>query len=133
MIVVDASILANVVGDDSADGRRARSELRTAGDVAAPDLVDVETVAVLRKRWSAGTITDRRFSSAIGDLEAIDLDRYPTLRLMRRAYDLRANVTAYDATYVALAEALGASLLTADKSLANAVRGAADIAVPLIE
>ena len=99
MIVVDASVLANVVGDDTADGRRARRELRTAGDVAAPDLVDVETVAVLRKRWLAGTITAGRFSSALGDLEAIDLDRYPTQRLTRRAYDLRANVTAYDATY----------------------------------
>ena len=120
MIVVDASILANVVGDDSVDGRRARSEIRSAVDVAAPDLVDVETLAVLRKRWLAGTITDRRFAAAVGDLEAIDLDRYPTLRLMRRAYELRANVTAYDATYVALAEALDCGLLTGDRRLANA-------------
>jgi len=120
VIVVDASILANVVGDDSVDGRRARSEIRSAVDVAAPDLVDVETLAVLRKRWLAGTITDRRFAAAVGDLEAIDLDRYPTLRLMRRAYELRANVTAYDATYVALAEALDCGLLTGDRRLANA-------------
>ena len=120
MIVVDASILANVVGDDSVDGRRTRSEIRSAVDVAAPDLVDVETLAVLRKRWLAGTITDRRFAAAVGDLEAIDLDRYPTLRLMRRAYELRANVTAYDATYVALAEALDCELLTGDRRLANA-------------
>lgn len=120
MIVVDASILANVVGDDSVDGRRARSEMRSAVEVAAPDLVDVETMAVLRKRWLAGTITDRRFATAVGDLEAIDLDRYPTLRLMRRAYELRANVTAYDATYVALAEGLGCELLTGDRRLANA-------------
>jgi len=120
VIVVDASILANVVGDDSVDGRRARSEMRSAVEVAAPDLVDVETMAVLRKRWLAGTITDRRFATAVGDLEAIDLDRYPTLRLMRRAYELRANVTAYDATYVALAEGLGCELLTGDRRLANA-------------
>jgi len=122
VIVVDASILANVVGDDSVDGRRARSEMRSAVEVAAPDLVDVETMAVLRKRWLAGTITDRRFATAVGDLEAIDLDRYPTLRLMRRAYELRANVTAYDATYVALAEGLGCELLTGDRRLANAPR-----------
>jgi len=120
VIVVDASILANVVGDDTVDGRRARSEMRSAVEVAAPDLVDVETMAVLRKRWLAGTITDRRFATAVGDLEAIDLDRYPTLRLMRRAYELRANVTAYDATYVALAEGLGCELLTGDRRLANA-------------
>lgn len=120
MIVVDASVLANVVGDDGADGRRARGEIRSAGDVAAPDLVDVESVAVLRKRWLAGTISDRRFAAAVADLGAIDLDRYPTLPLMRRAYELRANVTAYDATYVALAEILGCELLTGDHRLANA-------------
>ena len=120
MIVVDASILANVIGDDGSDGRRARTELRRAGDVSAPDLVDVETVAVLRKRWVAGSISARRFSTAIADLETIAVDRYPTLPFMRRAYELRANVTAYDATYVALAEVIGCDLLTADQRLANA-------------
>lgn len=120
MIVVDASVLANVVGDDGADGRRARNELRSAIDVAAPDLVDVETVAVLRKRWLAGTITDRRFSAAIADLEITSVERYPTLPLMRPAYRLRANVTAYDAAYVALAEALGCELVTGDRRLAGA-------------
>jgi predicted nucleic acid-binding protein len=120
VIVVDASVLANVVGDDGADGRRARAELRSAVDIAAPDLVDVETVAVLRKRWLAGTLNERRFASAVGDLEVIALERYPTLPLMRRAYSLRANVTAYDAAYVALAEGLGCELVTGDKRLANA-------------
>ena len=120
MIVVDASILANVVVDDGADGRRARGELRAAGEIAAPDLVDVETVAVLRKRWLTGTISARRFASAIDDLEAIDLDRYPTLPLVRRGYELRANVTPYDAVYVALAEVLDCDLVTGDQRLANA-------------
>lgn len=117
---MDASVLANVVGDDGSDGRRARGEIRSAGDLAAPDLVDVETVAVLRRRWLAGTISDRRFVAALDDLEAIDLNRYPTLPLMRRAYELRQNVTAYDATYVALAEVLRGDLLTGDRRLANA-------------
>ncbi|MEX1006871.1 MAG: type II toxin-antitoxin system VapC family toxin [Acidimicrobiia bacterium] len=119
-MVIDASILANVIGDDGADGRRARGEIRSAGDVAAPGLVDVETVAVLRKRWLEGTISDRRLATAVDDLEAIDVERYPTLPLMRRAYELRSNVTAYDATYVALAEILDCELLTADHRLANA-------------
>lgn len=118
--MVDASVLANVIGDDGADGRRARTELRAAGQVAAPDLVDIETVAVLRKRWLAGTLSERRFAAAIGDLETIDLDRYPTLALMRRAFALRAKVTAYDATYVALAEVLRCELLTGDQRLAGA-------------
>lgn len=120
MIVVDASVLANVVGDDGADGRRARHELRNASGIGAPDLVDVETAAVLRKRWLSGTISDRRFSAALDDLEAIDLERYPTLPLIWRSYELRANVTAYDALYVALAEALGCGLVTGDQRLATA-------------
>lgn len=120
MIVVDASVLANVIGDDGVDGRRARHEASDAGALAAPDLVDVETVAVLRKRWLSGTMSEHRFAAAIDDLEAIALDRYPTLPLVRRSYELRANVTAYDATYVALAKALGCELLTGDQRLAAA-------------
>jgi predicted nucleic acid-binding protein len=120
LIVLDASILANVIGDDRADGRRARAEVRVAGELAAPDLVDVETVAVLRKRWIAGSISDNRFAEAIDDLEVIELDRYPTLPLMRRCYELRANLTAYDATHVALAEVLGCELLTGDNRLGRA-------------
>ena len=120
MIVIDASVLANVVGDDGSDGQRARLEFRHAGDVAAPDLADVETVAVLRKRWIAGTVSDQRFAAAVNDLGQLDIDRYPALPFMRRAYELRANVTVYDSAYVALAETLGCELLTADRCLANA-------------
>lgn len=120
MIVIDASILANALGDDGPDGAIARRELRAADALAAPDLIDVETVAVLRKRWLARTVSDERFETAVADLHRLDLDRVPTLRLMRRAFELRANVTAYDACYVALAEALGCALITADRRLANA-------------
>lgn len=77
MIVVDASVLANALGDDGADGRTARGRL-ASDDLAAPDLVDVETVAVLRKRWLAGGLSDRRFAAAIDDLEDLELSRYPT-------------------------------------------------------
>lgn len=120
MIVVDASVLATVVGDDGADGQRARDELRAAGELAAPDLVDVDTVAVLRKRWLAGDLSDRRFSAAVDDLADLDLDRFPTLPFMRRAFELRASVTADDAAYVALAETLDCELLTADRRLQQA-------------
>jgi len=120
VIVVDASVLANVVGDDGPDGKRARQEFRAAGDVAAPDLVDVETVAVLRKRWLEKTISAVRFVAAVGDLDDLTLDRYPSLRLMRRAYELRHTVTAYDSAYVALAETLGCELFTSDHRLSRA-------------
>ena len=119
MIVVDASVLANVVGDDSPVGDAARNRLRLAVHVAAPDLVDVESVAVLRKRWIAKTMSDRRFKSAVEDLIALPITRYPTGQLLHRAYELRANVTPYDATYVALAEGLSCTLLTADERLAR--------------
>lgn len=129
MIVVDASVLANALGDDADDGHTARNELRAADDLAAPDLIDVETVAVLRKRWLAQTISTERFDAAVTDLQRLDFERVPTLRLIRRAYELRANVTAHDATYVALAEALGCELLTADQRLANATGPRCDIRV----
>lgn len=117
MIVVDASVLANVVGDDGDDGDLARREVTVSGEVSAPDLVDVETTSVLRKRWLAGTISARRFAAALGDLEDLEIDRYPTLTFVKRAYELRHNLNAYDATYVALAELLGCELLTGDRKL----------------
>ena len=120
MIVVDASILANAVGDDGQAGRVARARLLADADASAPDLVDVETVSVLRKRWLAGDLTARRFRSAIEDLLALPLVRVPTGPLMPRAYELRANVTAYDAAYVALAEGLACTLITGDARLARA-------------
>lgn len=119
MIVVDASVLANAVGDDGSDGRTARRRLADAGRGSIPDLADVETVAVLRRRWLAGELTDRRYRSAIDDLLALPLIRFPTGPLMVRAYELRANVTAYDASYVALAEGLACTLVTADTRLAR--------------
>lgn len=120
MIVVDASVLANAVGDDEASGRQARDLLRVHRELAAPDLVDVETTAVLRRRWLAGTLTDERFGQAVEDLAEVPLARFPTRRLMHRAFELRANVTAYEACYVALAEALAWPLCTADRRLAQA-------------
>ncbi|MGB8859091.1 MAG: type II toxin-antitoxin system VapC family toxin [Ilumatobacteraceae bacterium] len=120
MIVIDASIMANAVGDDGQAGRVARAKLFASAEASAPDLVDVETVSVLRKRWLAGDLTARRFRSAIEDLLALPLIRVPTGPLMLRAYELRANVTTYDAAYVALAEGLACTLITADARLAKA-------------
>lgn len=120
MIVVDASILANAIGDDEGAGRQARELLRAHQQLAAPDLVDVETTAVLRRRWLAGTISADRFEQAIDDLIDLPMTRFPTGGLMRRAFELRANVTAYDACYVALAEALDWPFCTADARLAHA-------------
>lgn len=120
MIVIDASVLTSALADDGTDGDRARQRLIGGGDLLAPDLVDAETASALRGLWLAGDITARRFSAALDDLGDLDLIRVPCLPLLRRAYELRANVTAYDALYVALAEGADCSLVTADRRLARA-------------
>jgi predicted nucleic acid-binding protein len=120
VIVLDASVMANVVGDDGQAGRLARARASQGAHWTAPDLVDVETVAVLRKRWRTGDLTARRFKAAVDDLLALPMDRFPTGPLMVRAYELRANVAPYDAAYVALAESLDYTLVTADARLSRA-------------
>lgn len=120
MIVVDASVIANVVGDDRRDGVIARDRLARESDLAAPDLVDVETLSVLRRRWMAGDLSDRRFAAAAALLSELPLRRFPAQAMIGRAYELRANVTPYDAMYVALAEQIGWPLLTGDARLAAA-------------
>jgi predicted nucleic acid-binding protein len=77
-------------------------------------------VAVLRRRWLRRTLTNERFATAVTHLAELSFERVPTLRLVSRAFELRANVGAYDACYVALAERLGCELITADTRLANA-------------
>lgn len=120
MIVLDASVLASLLADDGPSGQAARQVLQDAGDASMPDLADVETFAVLRKRWLAKDLSLPRFRAAVADLADLDLHRYPTLPLLPRALELRANVTGYDAVYVALAEGLGCELVTADQRLATA-------------
>ena len=120
MIVVDASVLANFLVDDGPSGTEARSALSHAGEAFVPDLIDVETAAVLRKRWITEDITENRFVTAIDILAELPFRRYPTSLFLRRAYELRSTITAYDAMYVALAESLDCELLTCDARLARA-------------
>lgn len=131
MIVVDASVLANALADDADDGRLSRARLTSGGDLVAPDVIDVETASVLKRRWLAADLTARRFSAAIDYLEDLPLTRFPTLPLMRWAYELRSNVTTYDAAY-ALAEQLDCVLVTADGRLARApgLRCPVDVVAP---
>lgn len=119
MIVLDASVVANAVGDDDAPGKAARQFLGRFR-IAAPDLVDVETASVLRRRWQSGDLSTGRFRAALGDLADLPIVRYPTRRMLPRVFALRDSVTPYDAVYVALAEALEATLITADRRLASA-------------
>lgn len=122
MIILDASILVAIVADDGADGDAARSALAAAGGASVPDLVDVETLSVLRRLYLSGDISASRFRHAVADLAALPLTRYPALPFLTRASKLVHNLTAYDAMYVALAEALDVVLVTGDARLARAPR-----------
>lgn len=120
MIVVDASVVANALGDDGALGAAAREALRSDPEIWAPDLVDVEAMSTLRRRWRAGTLTTGQLGQAVDELRVLPIVRRPMIGLMRRAFELRDNVNPYDAAYVALAEGLGCTLVTGDQRLANA-------------
>lgn len=119
MLVVDASVLAPVVADAGSDGQRFRERLR-GETLIGPDLLRVEVASVLRRHSGNGSLTAQQANAAIDDLLAFPITVYPTAPLLRRVWELRPNVTAYDACYVALAEAAGFPLLTADRRLANA-------------
>jgi predicted nucleic acid-binding protein len=86
----------------------------------AAHLLDVEVAHVLRRYALAGDVSAKQGSEALEDLEDLSLRRYPHDVLLPRVWELRANLTAYDAVYVALAEALDAPLLTRDRRLAGA-------------
>ena len=121
MLVVDASVLAPVVGDSGPDGLRFRHRLR--GEVVAgPDLLRVEVASVLRRHATTGRVTPEQADLALDDLLGFPITVFPTTPLLRRVWELGSNLTTYDACYVALAEALDGTLLTADRRLANAPR-----------
>lgn len=119
MIVVDASVLAPALGDDAGDGDRARGRLH-GERLAAPGLIYLEVGSVWRRQVATGRLSARRAGLALDDLAALPLRQTSHARLLPRCWELRENVSIYDAAYVALAEALGVTLLTADKRLARA-------------
>lgn len=119
MIVVDASVLVSALGDDGDDGDQARRRL-SRETLAAPELVDLEVSSVLRRLLLGGRIPQRRAELAMSDLVALPLRRVPHLALLPRCWELRENLTIYDASYVALAEQLGTILVTADARLSAA-------------
>lgn len=119
MIVVDASVLAPALADDSADGQIARSRL-AGEDLVAPELIDLEVAAVVRRGVLSGQLSLRRAEQALDDLVDLPLRRVPHVRFLVRCWELRENLTVYDAAYVALAEMLSVVLVTGDARLAKA-------------
>ncbi len=100
-----------------------KSRLRQGDqDFHAPHLLDIEVIHVIRRFWILGEIDDQRAREAIGDLTAFPVRRHPHYPFGSRVWELRHNLTAYDALYVALSEGLDATLLTCDKRLAESAR-----------
>jgi predicted nucleic acid-binding protein len=120
LIVVDASALVELLLRAPA-ARTIQTKLFAPGQTLhAPHLLDIEVAQVIRRYAANGDIGGDRGQAALADLADLPLQRYPHGLFVQRIWALRNNLTAYDAAYVALAEALGAVLLTRDKRLAAA-------------
>ena len=119
MIVVDASVVIDLlIGRPSAEAVQTR--LRARRDpLHAPFLIDSEIIQALWRLERSGEIGTQRAESALGLLRRLPLHRHRIDMKLTRIWDLRHNATAYDATYLALAEFLGVGFLTRDKRLAN--------------
>ena len=129
MIVVDASALLEFLLQ-TPRGIRVEARLYRDGDeLHSPHLVDVEVTQGLRRLVGSGEVSADRAGEAIEDLIDLDLHRHGHLDLLTRGWKLRENLTAYDAMYIALAEALDATVLTCDTRLAKAPRHPARIEV----
>ena len=119
MIVVDASALLEFLLQTPIGTRVEARLFRDGDEFHSPHLVDVEVTQGLRRLVRSGEVSPDRATEAIADLVDLDLHRHAHLDLLTRAWKLRENVTAYDAMYVALAEALDAAVVTCDAPLAT--------------
>ncbi len=131
MLIVDASVLFEIVADTpEADALRHR--LLLDPELCAPHLIDAEVQAVIQRQHRDGRLDLTAAEQAVEDLITWPGERWPHQPLLWRAWQLRHNVRGYDSLYVALAEALGATLLTLDKRLATApgLRCAVEIPQP---
>ena len=120
MIVVDASAVLEVLLGTEASGRIEERILSAEETLHAPHLLDLEVAQVLRRYCASGEIGPERGQEAIRDFSDLPITRYPHHLFLARIWQLRDNLTAYDAAYVALAEALDVPLLTCDARLASA-------------
>jgi predicted nucleic acid-binding protein len=118
MLVVDASCLYEVVADTT-QAEEIRGRLADDEDQAAPHLIDVEVLNVVRRQHLQGRLDATAALQAVEDLGAWPGERFGHRPLLWRAWELRDRVRGWDAMYVALAEALGATLITTDERLSR--------------
>lgn len=124
MIVVDASALAEYIVD-TPTGRQVGDQLLVDRDVHMPHLASVEATSVIRGWVRGGKLQEVLATQALADLAQLPVERHEHEALLPRVWQLRHNLSAYDAVYVALAEALDADLLTCDARLARSGAGEA--------
>lgn len=129
MTVVDGSVLVAALLDSGADGRWAEAVLAD-GELAGPELTLVETANVLRRLERAGRISRIEAVGAHRDMLRLDVELFGFRPFVQRVWELRDNLTSYDAWYVAVAEALGCRLATLDRKLARADGPVCEIVVP---
>ena len=118
-VVVDASAAVALLLDAGPTGDWVAARVADR-HLAAPELVMYETANVLRRRAAAGAVSPAEATLAHEDLRALALELWPYAVVAERVWQLRENVTVYDAAYVAVAEMLGADLVTLDARLARA-------------
>jgi predicted nucleic acid-binding protein len=119
MLVVDAAMVVAALVDSGPDGSWANRRLASDA-LAAPHLMPVEVANILRRAVLSGELSADSASMAHADLLALRVDLFPYGPFAVRVWELRDNVTAYDAWYVALAESLDAKLATLDARLSRA-------------
>lgn len=119
-MIVDASALLEVLLRSPAASQLEALMFESGTSLHAPHLIDIEAAQVIRKFALAGKISASVGADALADLAGFPLRRYPHDFLLPRIWELRHTVSAYDASYVALAEVLGMPLLTRDARLAAA-------------
>jgi predicted nucleic acid-binding protein len=118
-LVIDASLVVAALVDDGADGRWAE-RLLTSRPLAAPHLMPVEVANILRRAALVGDVSGDTASIAHADLLDLPVELFPYEPFARRVWELRENITAYDAWCVAIAESLSAELATLDRRLTRA-------------
>jgi len=127
VIVLDASATVDWFLQTAA-GQKIEARIYSHNDsLHAPHLLDLEVAQVLRRLVREGTLPARRADEAVQDLLDLRISRYPHSVLQPRIWQLRHNLSAYDAAYVVLAEKLGAALITRDRRLTSAAGHAASI------
>lgn len=131
MIVLDASVLVELILSTPTGASVARRIADPSEALHVPHLVDLEVAQALRRYVRMGDIDAAFAAAALEDFRALDLQRHAHEPFLGRVWELRDNLTAYDAVYVALAEILGGVLLTSDGRLAGAP--AIDCEVELIQ